>query len=38
MHADVNDGYGWILNIIDTYSKFMFAYAMKRKETKEVQA
>ncbi|KAI5152558.1 hypothetical protein ENBRE01_2919, partial [Enteropsectra breve] len=37
MHAEENDGYGWILNVIDVYSKFMFAFAMKRKEAAEVR-
>jgi len=32
-----NDGYNWILNIVDVYSKFMFAFALKTKSAEEVR-
>jgi hypothetical protein len=36
-YADVNDGYGWILNILDCYSKFLFPVAMKNKTAENVR-
>lgn len=29
--AEVNDVYGWILNIIECYSKFVYSYKLKKK-------
>ena len=36
--AAVNNGYKWILNVIDTYSKCMFAFPMQSKGAVEVSA
>jgi transposase InsO family protein len=30
-YSDVNDGYCWILNIIDSYSKYLWSYKLKFK-------
>jgi len=30
-YSDFNDGYCWILNVIDVYSKYSFTYPMKAK-------
>ena len=35
-YATRNDGYGWILNVVDSYSKFIFAIATKNKSAIEV--
>lgn len=32
-----NDGYCWILNVIDTYTKFLFSYKMKDKSALSVK-
>ncbi|KAI5188115.1 hypothetical protein NEHOM01_2531, partial [Nematocida homosporus] len=34
--AEANDGYGWILTIIDTYSKYLVAMKMRRKTGESV--
>jgi hypothetical protein len=31
-----NDGFGWILNVIDCHTKFLFSFAMKTKSAHEV--
>ncbi|KAI5152500.1 hypothetical protein ENBRE01_2876, partial [Enteropsectra breve] len=35
-YVDENDGYGWILTILDTYSKYLYAHPMKTKSASEV--
>ncbi len=35
-YQEENDGYGWLLNVLDTYSKFMFIFPMKTKSAQEV--
>jgi len=32
-----NDGYNWILNIVDVYSKLIFAFALKTKSAEDVR-
>lgn len=36
--ADVNDGYSWILNIIDSYSKFAFSFCLKNKTALDIKS
>jgi len=36
-YSDHNDGYGWILNIIDIYSKYLYSFPMKSKTAVEVK-
>jgi hypothetical protein len=35
-YADKNDGFSWILNCIDVYSRFSFVFPLKTKTAKEV--
>jgi hypothetical protein len=35
-YSESNDGFSWILHIIDVHSKFSFVYAMKQKSAEEV--
>lgn len=35
-HSDYNNGYGWILNILDVYSKFIYAIPLKSKCASEI--
>jgi hypothetical protein len=35
-YASINDGYSWMLNAIDCYSKFLFCFAMLKKTADEV--
>ena len=35
-YSEHNDGYGWMLNIIDSYSKFVFLFTMKTKSAEDV--
>ena len=35
-YADVNDGFGWILNITDCYSKYLYSVAMKNKTAESI--
>jgi hypothetical protein len=37
-YSEFNDGYGWIVNIIDSYSKFMFPVAVKNKTAENIKA
>jgi Integrase core domain len=37
-YADVNDDFGWILNILDSYSKFLFSFPLKQKTAENVKA
>lgn len=30
-YADQNEGFGWILNILDSYSKYLYSFPMKNK-------
>ena len=32
-----NDGYSWILNVIDTYTKYLFSYKMRNKSAESVK-
>lgn len=36
-YAIVNDGYGWVLNVIDTYTKYLFSYKMYEKSAESVK-
>ena len=36
-YSDVNDGYCWILNIIDSFTKFAWSYKLKTKSAIEVK-
>jgi len=36
IYSEQNDGFGWILNIIDSYSKYIYAFAIKTKGSGEV--
>lgn len=36
-YADVNDGYGWILSIMDVYSRFLMSVPLKSKSAEEVK-
>ena len=35
-YAGINDGYGWILNILDCHTKYLFSYPMKQKSAPTV--
>jgi len=35
-YADQNEGYSWILNIVDSFSKFLWSYKLKNKSASEV--
>ena len=36
-YSDVNDGYCWILHVLDVYSKFSFVFPMMQKSAVEVR-
>lgn len=36
-YSQYNDGYSWILNVIDTYTKFLFSFKMKNKTASSVK-
>ena len=36
-YADQNDGYSWILNIMDTYTKYLWSFKMKNKSAENVK-
>lgn len=36
-YSECNDGYGWIVNILDSYSKFMFPVAVKTKTAENIK-
>jgi hypothetical protein len=35
-YSDVNQGFSWILNVLDTFSKYLHSYRLKSKESGEV--
>ncbi len=37
-YTDNNDGYCWILNVIDTYTKYLWSIKLKRKSADEVKS
>lgn len=36
-YSDENDGYCWLLNVVDCFSKYLFSCAFKSKSSVEVQ-
>lgn len=36
-YTEFNEGYGWIVNILDSYSKFMFPVAVKNKTAENIK-
>lgn len=36
-YSESNDGYCWILNVLDTYTKFLFSYKMLNKSAESVK-
>jgi hypothetical protein len=36
-YSEGNQGFGWILNVLDVFSKYLHSYRLKRKEAVEVR-
>lgn len=36
-YGDLNDGYCWILNVIDTFTKYLFSFKLKNKTAQSVK-
>lgn len=32
MYSELNEGYSWILNVIDTFTKYLFSFKLKNKQ------